>query len=350
MGEARRRGALRLALALGLGVGGALSGCPGGHGGGGAGAGAGGAGAGGGARTDAPDVARVGADGAALPARSDDRPRPTLTVEVAPALDAKHVVAALRRAAAEGFGNFRLHVAGKEPGPVFGFDVLHEEKERVFTEPGVAALTAAPATAAGTASGAPAGPSAPAPGARPRTPDELAAALAAKVPPLKVCWEKILRRRPLPEAKISIYVRIDPAGRVAEARVDAASVKDDELSACLLARVRTFTFAPAADESEVLFPVVFTASGSPAEFPIAVALGGRTIAVTDSAGEEHSFHSASDLLADDVRRVIAEATTGPERAPRADLLAREGLRAGMLDLALRLLEAHARELRVVALE
>jgi hypothetical protein len=251
------------------------------------------------------------------------------------------VVAALRRAAAEGFGNFRLHVAGKAPGPVFGFDVLREEKERVFTEPAVAALTAAPATAA-------AGP--PAPGARPRTPDDLAAALAAKVPVLKNCWEMILRRRPLPGAKISIYVRIDPAGRVAETRIDAASVKDDELSSCLLARVRAFTFAPASEESEVLFPVVFTASGSPAEFPIAVALGGRTIAVTDTAGEEHSFHSAGDLLADDVRRVIAEATMGPDRAPRADLLAREGLRVAMLDLALRLLEDHARELRVVALE
>jgi hypothetical protein len=329
---ARARGGLRLGavllLALGMGACGPKAGAVGG--------GAGGEGGEGGARPEG--VGRVTADGVKLPPKSDVRPRPSLVLDVDGALEARHVVAALRRASDEGFATFRLRVSGHDAGPPFGFEVVRAEAD----SPDAPASPLPPPP--------PAPP--PAAGLGPRDAGAVASTIRAGLPEVKDCFEKALRRDPRLAGKVTVRVAIAPSGAVASVGFDASSIADASFLACVKARIAAWRFGPAGEDSEVVYPLVFAPSGSDEPRPIAVVIGGRTIAVTDERGEEHAFHAAGGvaLSTDEARRVILEATIAPERAPRADVLPRDGVRTAMLDQILRWLETEALELRVVEME
>lgn len=79
---------------------------------------------------------------------------------------------------------------------------------------------------------------------------------------IKMCYERSLKKNPTLEGKISIRFTIGTSGRVTKASVAADTLKDPEVSSCVVSKVKTFVFPkPEGGAVEYVFPFVFKPAG-----------------------------------------------------------------------------------------
>ncbi|HOX47189.1 MAG TPA: TonB family protein [Myxococcota bacterium] len=75
---------------------------------------------------------------------------------------------------------------------------------------------------------------------------------------LQSCYERGLRRNPTLEGRVTLRFTIDERGRVTEARSAPSALGDREVEACLVSRLKSWTFpGPQAGSVQIAFPLVF---------------------------------------------------------------------------------------------
>jgi TonB family protein len=93
---------------------------------------------------------------------------------------------------------------------------------------------------------------------------------------LQNCYELALQRNPALEGRVILNFTIGEQGKVSEARIGTSTLGDHDVEACLVSRLRAWTFpGPQAGSVQIAFPLVFRpgarlaapATAAPAEVP-----------------------------------------------------------------------------------
>jgi len=93
--------------------------------------------------------------------------------------------------------------------------------------------------------------------ASPLTPERVAATVRGRIPLVRNCYQRALKRRPELKGRIVIDWTINRGGRVSLSRVTEDTLRDDEATACILHRVLEMTFVAPSGPVDVSFPFVF---------------------------------------------------------------------------------------------
>lgn len=76
---------------------------------------------------------------------------------------------------------------------------------------------------------------------------------------IRACYEKALINDPNLKGKIVARWTIDAEGSVIEANIQSSTIKNEDLSQCLLNEIKSWKFPkpPIGSEAEVVFPFIF---------------------------------------------------------------------------------------------
>jgi hypothetical protein len=95
------------------------------------------------------------------------------------------------------------------------------------------------------------------------TPAAVAARVRERLPAIRACYERELKRQPTMSGRLVVAFSIGPGGRVAGTAIDADEIGDAQVARCVATVLRgtTFPFDPPEDVP-VSYPFVFAAAGS----------------------------------------------------------------------------------------
>lgn len=97
-------------------------------------------------------------------------------------------------------------------------------------------------------------------GAGPRTPESIRATVTKRLAGIQAEYDAQLKKNPrMGGGKVSVRFTIAASGEVTAAEVVEDTVGNPALAAAVVARVRSWRFAPAAGETTVIYPFVFVA-------------------------------------------------------------------------------------------
>lgn len=140
-----------------------------------------------------------------------------------------------------------LACGGKQPEPA---TPTGEATPAPATDPGAPSTTEDLAADAGAGSALPPadGPK----GEAGRRAEDIQAAVKAKRPTARACYDEAQKKTPTLEGDITIAWTIDPQGKITEARVDptGSTITDETLGKCLVAVIQTLSFPASAGGKE----------------------------------------------------------------------------------------------------
>ena len=88
---------------------------------------------------------------------------------------------------------------------------------------------------------------------------DLSRVVENQLPAVKRCYERAVENGGAASGKAIVNLSIDPAGKVANVRVDAPDYQNSDLPACVSSAARRWTFPPASQARSVSYPFVFMA-------------------------------------------------------------------------------------------